>query len=99
MILSFTLPHDNPDGDSSQVADSNLRSFKHRVKILVTFLYPYSALAKQDAIVEIHFPIPSPSPLGSQAFILDPHDPEGHMQEKKPSVSDFLHQPCGAFGS
>ena len=35
-------------------------------------------------------PLPSPSPLSSQAFILEPRDPEGHMQEKKTSVSDFL---------
>jgi len=77
-----TLPLDNPGGDTSQVADSNLQSFKYCVNILVTFLYPYSALAKQDAIGEIHFPIPSPSPLGSQ--VPEPHGPKGYMQEKKP---------------
>jgi len=94
-------------------ADSNLQSFKHRVKFLVTFLYLYSALAKQDAIAEIHFPIlPSPSHLGSQAFILESRAPEGYMQEKKlylisfwdiiyfhfhPTVSGPLLRACAAY--
>ena len=75
------LSLDNPGGDTSQVADSNLQSFKYCVNILVTFLYPYLALAKQDAIAEIYFPTPS-FPLGSQ--VLEPHGSKGYMQEKKP---------------
>ena len=54
-------------GDMMQAADSSLQSLKvtgRPAEDSVTFLYPYSALAKQDAIAEIYFPAPSPSFTG-----------------------------------
>jgi len=49
-----------PHGDMMQVADNSLQSLKvtgHSAEDSVTFLYSYSALAKQDAIIEIYFPV------------------------------------------
>ena len=54
-------------GDMMQAADSSLQSLKvtgRPAEDSVTFLYPYSALAKQDAVAEIYFPAPSPSFTG-----------------------------------
>jgi len=56
-----------PCGDMMQAADSSMQSLKvtgRPAKDSVTFLYLYSALAKQDAIAEIYFPAPSPSFTG-----------------------------------
>ena len=56
-----------PRGDMMQAADSSLQSLKvigRPAEDSVTFLYPYSALAKQDAVAEIYFPTPSPSFTG-----------------------------------
>jgi len=56
-----------PRGDMMQAADSSLQSLKvtgRPAENSVTFLYPYSALAKQDAIAEIYFPAPSPAFTG-----------------------------------
>jgi len=53
--------------DMIQVADNSLQSLKvtgHSAEDSVIFLYPYSALAKQDAIAEIYFSTLSPSFTG-----------------------------------
>jgi len=47
-----------------QAANSSLKVIGCPAKNSVMFLYPYSALAKQDAIAEIYFPAPSPSFTG-----------------------------------
>jgi len=80
---SFEYPP-GPRGNTMEMADSSLQSLKitgRPATDSVTFLYPYSALAKQDAIAEIHFPTPSPSLLRS--FILEPSD-LGKMQDNHP---------------
>jgi len=95
---SFEYPP-GPRGNTMEMADSSLQSLKitgRPAADSVTFLYPYSALAKQDTIAEIHFPTPSPSLLRS--FILEPSD-LGKMQENHPlflisfiNLVQLLHQ-------
>jgi len=98
---SFEYPP-GPHGNTMQAADSSLQYSKitgHPAKDSVTYLHSYSTRAKQDAISEIHFDTPSPSLLGSQGFVLEPHGLEGYMQDKKPlflssfiNLVELLHQ-------
>jgi len=96
-----------PRGDTMQAADSSLQYLKitgHPAEDSVTYLHPYSTLAKRDAISEIHFATPSLSTSGSQVFVLEPYGLEGYIQNKKPlflnsfiNLVELLHQDGGCY--